>query len=836
MPHTALSRRRACWCCLLLLLACAAPTMAQAHLRMQKVVRDFVAQSGYQVVGLGSWIEGKTYVPGTSDHDLRLILPPGTKDPGGAWRRARETLVQLVRSEYGNEATRVLERTNLYAPSQMMSAVGNAEEALEVYVKAGQVPNLAYQGAVTTGTPAKYIEGLYGDGATAYTQYYERRAGRLFYRAPGQQVYAGMTDLTHLDDGLARYSLTGSSNTTVQWAEHAMEELHAGRGAKVAKYLERIKVDLTKSGSMSRTDAGQAVAKEIGDLAAQLRQSPMKVSQLQGQVAKALKRASMEAYLLKGYDRLGSLGRALRTALVVAVERGGAVADRLSQVYDELGGDAFGKFAMGLEVCQAVALSSQAAGAGGVGEAFRAAGPALVSIASLPLSVLGELINSIMKEAEAAGYAMVANSQDAWMLMAGIYTGLGRARDEPDARRNWTLDQMVRGWQDERRLGMLVYSQAMRAADRGLGGVTADVDQNAAQAIYDKCWPVIRQAWRAQREALCADLLRLLADLSNTPLLATYSPYPAQPKQVVVVTAKSADPAYGDKLDRCNELLKLLCGRGAVVGETIEWTPQGSPVADRGRQRAFTFASPGSYPVSMRLCLRPVATALQPPNAEQVLAARSVQAGVDIDVEQPRTAGWTYGHSHMPANGWKPLSESAAGERTSFGRELRGLVAANPGAAAYEWVEAQDTTVDGAKYRVRQCLWLYVGPKPWFTVDALSNPSTRETTQRINGEAHKVSWSRDERIRQPRSVAAGQRTPTVGKPADLGSFSWVVRHTVQGLDTSFPFWLCGVLAIEVTPTDPALASFGLLQRITGGPTLELHIGNHFSGATCAKGQ
>jgi hypothetical protein len=46
--------------------------------RMQEVLKQFVREAGYQVIGVGSWMTGTGYQPGISDHDMRLLMPKGT--------------------------------------------------------------------------------------------------------------------------------------------------------------------------------------------------------------------------------------------------------------------------------------------------------------------------------------------------------------------------------------------------------------------------------------------------------------------------------------------------------------------------------------------------------------------------------------------------------------------------------------------------------------------------------------------------------------------------------------------------------------------------------------
>lgn len=260
----------------LTVLVSALPAMAQApNARMQRVLLKFVETNGDPVMGVGSWISGKGFNAATSDFDMRLVLPKGGTDAQQLqrWQKARSQLTTLIKQEFGEQADDVLRRTNLYAPNQLMRGVEDAADAMERFRKLNTVPNLAHTGPVTANTPASFAEGLYGSGSQTYVQGYEKASGRLFYNNNGKAV-TGLSELAHLGEGTPKYTAAGTASTAGQWAMHGMDELAAGRGDKVAKFLERMERDLVKSRSLSKLPADDAFRNQLRQMRELLKKSP----------------------------------------------------------------------------------------------------------------------------------------------------------------------------------------------------------------------------------------------------------------------------------------------------------------------------------------------------------------------------------------------------------------------------------------------------------------------------------------------------------------------------------------------------------------------------------
>ena len=259
--------------------------------------------------------------------------------------------------------------------------------------------------------------------------------------------------------------------------------------------------------------------------------------------------------------------------------------------------------------------------------------PQFAQIASLPVGILMELTSSIMTEAEAAGYSMAANSQDAWNLMAGIYSAWGRCDVDPDPKQTITLQDLVRVYKYETRLKGFVYGRAMRASQRDIGEVTAKADQSVADEIFSQCWPVIRDAWRWERDRLAQEFLVKASEIVHSGLLIYATPNPAPlPKggQVVVkASAKFRGVKFGDYTERMQQIMKILYGKGSGVGVSFYWTPN-MAVQDRDWEHVFTFSKAGVYPVAVRLEIAPYTphTEAEP----RVMLRRTLQAFVDVEV------------------------------------------------------------------------------------------------------------------------------------------------------------------------------------------------------------
>jgi len=176
---------------------------------------------------------------------------------------------------------------------------------------------------------------------------------------------------------------------------------------------------------------------------------------------------------------------------------------------------------------------------------------------------------------------------------------------DPDPRRKLTLADMLNRFQYEHKLEAVVMSQCIRASTRDLGSATGRADMDVANAMFARCWPTIRDAWRWERDGLTSEYLLLRSQIIHTPVVIYYKPPQPKPKESIVCEAISADSKLGERLERMRQIIRILYGKGSGLAVNYYWDPNGVSVGDRGWQRGFTFDEPGVYPVKVRLEVAP---------------------------------------------------------------------------------------------------------------------------------------------------------------------------------------------------------------------------------------
>jgi len=618
----------------LTVLVSALPAMAQApNARMQRVLLKFVETNGDPVMGVGSWISGKGFNAATSDFDMRLVLPKGGTDAQQLqrWQKARSQLTTLIKQEFGEQADDVLRRTNLYAPNQLMRGVEDAADAMERFRKLNTVPNLAHTGPVTANTPASFAEGLYGSGSQTYVQGYEKASGRLFYNNNGKAV-TGLSELAHLGEGTPKYTAAGTASTAGQWAMHGMDELAAGRGDKVAKFLERMERDLVKSRSLSKLPADDAFRNQLRQMRELLKKSPNKLAEVSDDVARVLMRGKAESAILAGFENAGTVRRAYMRVMLDGVAAGNKVGELVGKIMKAAPDWATAENTMNFVVfAVGTHATAQAAGRGNTMETLGTACEHLKWMKAFGPLFMAEITAAIIEEAKLTGFDLAAGAQEAWDLMAGIYSAEGRVMTDPDPRRKYSLADLVAKFKYENKLEAIVYAQCLRASDRDAGSATGAADRKVADAIFARCWPVIRDAWRWERDALTSEFLILGSQIVHTPLLIYYKPTAPKPGERVTCEVRSYDGKLNERIRRMNEIIRILYGGGSGVASNFYWEPSGAWVGDLDWQRAFTFDKPGKHMVKVRLEVAPFSGHTQ--TEHRVMLRRTVPALVDIEVD-----------------------------------------------------------------------------------------------------------------------------------------------------------------------------------------------------------
>ena len=650
---------------------------APTNARVMQIVKQAVGESGHSIITLGSWVSGVKYgdpLKGLgSDHDMRLLLPKGS-DPKVAieqWKTARTRVVELVKKEFGSDAKKILDTINLYPPAQLMEGVEGQAEALEKFREMRIAPNLGFTGPPER-MPAEAAEGLYGPGAATWTQKYEEAAGRLVYKH-NNEVYTGITDLTHLSEGEATYSSSGMANTASQWTEHANDALVKGKGDKVAKYLERLERDMTKARDLERMSIHGAARDELHSLASELRAHPEHLRDLTGRVQAVLYRSKMESAILARVGNAGLAQKAVLNLMLEGLDAHSKLTDALKQAAEKVPLDTV---LNGIMAYIAVTEISRATGESDPGKALVSAAQYL---SPLGAGLLAALAQASLDAAKDAGYSLMASSQEPFDLLAGIYTAGGRP--DPNGKA-YTLDQLVSTYRDEAKLRSFVFALAQRAASRNAGAATGAADLHVANAIMDRCFPVILRAWRAKREMLASEYLDLAKTLRTYGPVLFSSPNPAvrdraTGKVMVTVTAESTDPQFSSHHDRMAKIMDILYGPGAFVSITDRWDGGGTE-GNQANQRRYAFAQDGVYTVHLSETI--VTGGALVPRDSPLLINIETKAAVDVPVG---------GKSAAPPPPPKTVSKLAELQKCNE-------------VALSVWFPEAETGLDGFSYRERK--------------------------------------------------------------------------------------------------------------------------------------
>lgn len=609
--------------------------------RMQNVVRKFVQQTGNDVVGLGSWIRGGQYrdvltsgnAAKASDHDLRLLVPSnvGPEEAAMRWKNSRQQFIRLINEEFGQNAPAVLEKTNLYPPNQLMMAVEDAEDATRLFVRNNQVPNLGYSKVVDSSIPQKFTEGLYGNGAQAWTQAYESNAGMRFYNVKGN-VFTSGTQYLHTMEGQAKFSSTGVANTARQWIEHAAECMDSNDAKSLGKYLERVERDLTKSRALIGVAADETWQTEMRTLASQLRSSPSSLNILNERVTQALQRASMESAVLARIEGSSATQKAALRAILGAIQGGDDLGRKILELSAKVPIDKLMDAVMAAIAAREMGIA--------LGEDDYAKAIAALGFAMDPLFIgtLAQITHLSLEAAKDAGASLVGNRQGCEDLMAGIFSG-GAFEAEG---RSYTHDQLFEKFKAEDQIEAFVMARATEASARELGIETKAVDESIARAKFDKCYPVILAIWNARRDRLVNEYLTLRDELANAPVLLSYAPLPLgiDPKTGKATARVSVTDGreIATIISRMKKIGTELTGEIPSVYYFYTWSEGGK--ATKTQERCiYEYDAPGFYTVELTRHL--VSKAFGQKGSLSLDHRSEVTQSIDIVVEG-RQADGTY--------------------------------------------------------------------------------------------------------------------------------------------------------------------------------------------------
>jgi hypothetical protein len=619
-------------------------TLAEGeHLVVQQTLQKFVKETGLQIIGVGSWTTGENYVPGVSDHDLRLVLPEGTspEDARKIWIEAREklkdSLAEAFRNMPGEHAkpSAILSKTNFYPPDQMMEGVVDMNKAWETFNETKTFPNLAAQ---PDKAKIEAAEGLYGAGSKSWRQSYEAKKGIWLYPDGSGGVATGSAQTVHMAEGIERHSASGLANTGQQWIEHAWDELrHSKNGKTMGKYLERMSGDLSKSMSLSGMANKPAWFKEAAEIGKHLQKHPDDFWKYEKQVRSFLQQGYKEAAVASKYAAAGPKQRALLDAIQRSCAGGGAgcMIDDMAEFAKKFGQNINYGHALQLAM---VALDVASVGSAKTEEEMAEAIYSAIGFSiNLPAGMTTALVQYGRGQIESFGISFASQFQDVWDMMEGVYSSAGRSGV---GEYSWPIDRLLRDVHTEQQLMAVVRKASFHAAERGFGSERADrYDSKLADRLYEKAWPVVFDEWTRQRTMIANALEEAMLKLAADPITLNYSPNPAyiylegsSAKKGSKWTPVDVEVAYSDKNGRLETALESVRTLMAFVGETGGGVATASLVWPDKRSnstliaRKFTYTQPGDYQVSA--VIRLISTAIAHP--DDTLFDRSVDIPVSI--------------------------------------------------------------------------------------------------------------------------------------------------------------------------------------------------------------
>jgi hypothetical protein len=423
------------------------------------------------------------------------------------------------------------------------------------------------------------------------------------------------------------------TNTSRQWLSHIDDAIAAGDRNAIAKYLDRLNRDLAKAKNLGRLEMDMAFRTEMNQLSRALKSGTGNLGALRGRLDAVMTRAGREVKVLGIYARSGAT---VRRILGVVLQTG-AAGDRLRRIVSEAGEAlTFEKAVRAVVLYVELKKSLAYAAEDDFQRAYRSALAGSIGMANLPAGIITELGGWALDAIEATGIDLVASTQEAWDLMAGLHTVYGR--EDVDAGRGYTLQDLVRHIDDESRLEALVRLKAKIASERGFSGVAATTDARVAEAVFRRCWPVIRDAWRLEREKLTAEFEALCEEMTQMPVLMSYEPNPARAtaggKTEITVTARVRDPGFDARRARLKEIIDLLCHTSTYVNTAWRW--KGGVEGREPWIRKFSFEGSGRKPVELALDVRVGATGKwrESPYTRDLTCV----SGLDVFIVGPETA------------------------------------------------------------------------------------------------------------------------------------------------------------------------------------------------------
>lgn len=391
----------------------------------QQVVTTVVGEEGHTFLGQGSWVNENKKFSGTSDVDLETFVDsPKPNNPADIakwekamadkWKKSQRDLIRKIKSQYPPDKARaMLEKMNVYPPSQLMDDAADGAQALNKFKDYNSVPNLAALDDLDNGVissvdemnPDKLknvTEGVYGPDARRWIQNDRAKPGngRVFYKdsKTGKAMSSRFTDLEHLVQGGRTYTAKGSANLSSQLIDKIMDDIRLGDARKAAKNIERLKAEL----QILKNKSGVHVdLSEIDDL--------LKTGNL-GKAKDMLAGAKLRCELVKQGGKL--------TMIEKLLEKGGKASEKLMKALGKVPWDKVGAVVNGLFITfQAIQMGADLSKGDYVGALTNLG----LAVSPAAIAILGTITKEILDAAKELGYNIVAGRQECFDMLSGIY-------------------------------------------------------------------------------------------------------------------------------------------------------------------------------------------------------------------------------------------------------------------------------------------------------------------------------------------------------------------------------------------------------------------------------
>lgn len=578
-------------------------------------------RGGESIVGSGSWISGKKYADplkmGTSDHDMRLLMSEGLtqREMIERYKDVKRELTRRIRAEFGpDDAEKILRKTTLYPPEQLLSEVESMEQAVKRFRDLGlDSPNLG-------GQP---LEGYYSKGRGEFLRSVEARSGRVFYRGADNKIRSGMADiLSDKVSGAADtipHTLMGATSNARAISERAMLDLVAGDGRALTKQLERVEAALMKGQGFAGLPRDQSEA--FKKLMAEIKKNPDLYAfnrTMRQKVMEYTRQANLRATLLEKLRKANSRDRELITRMLKEMNGSTSTGSRILQAFEKVPVQEIGRAVDVLFTAYTAYMAYGKYQDGDVDGALRDVGVQVV-FKSLGLGpgLVATMMNMMIEEGIALGSAFfedylisLTGTQDCDDLLAGLFTVKGREVNVLDGSApSMSIEDLAREYQHVEDARRVIGDLIRRATTRGFGRFSIRVgDEFPREELEKRCEPYILFQWHRARMRMEEEFLARYVALQDALMVLEVTPDPAEfehpeLRNTVRVGLNIIGVDFLKSVGEMERSLDALAGRGNYIFPySIHWYLDGKEVGGRNDLSiAFDVAESGSHTVEARM-------------------------------------------------------------------------------------------------------------------------------------------------------------------------------------------------------------------------------------------